>query len=952
MDQRKQFKDKIFQLVEVFGRNIDQYKAKSDTQFNEAQLREQFLNPMFNALGWDMYNEQGYAEQYKEVVHEDKVEIEGKPKAPDYSFRIGGQRKFFLEAKKPVIKIKTDYDPALQLRRYAWSAHLPVSLLSDFEEFAIYDTAIAPKSSDIASVSRIEYYTYDQYPDIWEKLYDTFAKESILKGSFDRYAEKEKRGKQVVDKSFLSEIEKWREWLAKDIAKNNAALTVEELNLAVQKIIDRLIFLRIAEDRGIERYKRLQELVSSNNSYRELNKYFKNAQQKYNSNLFDFTADTLTPLLHISDNVLDKILKHLYYPTSPYVFDVIGVEVLGNIYEQFLGKVIRLTSSHNAKVEEKPEVKKAGGVYYTPKYIVDYIVKNTVGELVKRKTPKEVSKLKILDPACGSGSFLLGAYEYLLDWHLSYYLKQDDKEKKKLEKKGTIFQKESDDITNWLLTTQEKKRIMLNNIYGVDIDAQAVEVTKLSLALKMLENENQESISNQLMLFQERILPDLSSNIKCGNSLIGSDYWNDKDLSTVTEEEIKKVNAFDWNKEFAEVFRKSARGGKQGGFDAVIRNPPWGAYVSTKEKEYYSIRNFKDKSYNSAYLFIEKSLNHIKKNGYLGFIVPKGLAYVPNLRPIRKILIENSIPQVVIDSSESFYESGVQLESLIIITRKGKFYSTNFILATGYTVEDEFRTKTVSDPLAFTDDRIAIWLDDLSLSIIKKIKKNSIKLNEICESRRGININKYVSSEKNDCVVLGGRDINRYYIKSLRYASKSFIKESFNWQNNEKIVLQELIGRIGKPLFGNFRNVSIKAAIDVNGYYTLDTVVNIFIKDTSYNIKYILAVLNSRLMLWYFHRYQVSFSQLTIHIGNQNAQILPIPKATSKDQLHISNLVEQLILAYKNLNIDSSTSHHSLIGKKIKRIEDKINLHIYKICALNKNEVIIIENDIINEQIS
>ncbi|MBD3329169.1 N-6 DNA methylase [Candidatus Dojkabacteria bacterium] len=554
MGQKKQFQDKIYQLVEVFDRNIDQYKTQSDSNFNEAQLREQFLNPMFKALGWDMYNEQGFAEQYKEVVHEDKVVIKGKPKAPDYSFRIGGQRKFFLEAKKPVIKIKTDYDPALQLRRYAWSGHLPVSLLSDFEEFAIYDTTIEPKPTDKASVARIEYFTYDQYPDNWEKIYDTFAKESILKGSFDRYADKEKRGKQVVDKAFLEEIEKWRELLAKDLAKNNQKLTVEELNFAVQRIIDRLIFLRIAEDRGIEQYKNLQNLIKSKNSYRELNKYFKVAQKKYNSNLFDFDSDTLTPSLKVSDDILDKILNQLYYPTSPYVFDVIGVEVLGNIYEQFLGKVIRLTRAHNAKVEEKPEVKKAGGVYYTPKYIVDYIVKNTVGELLKRKDPKKVSKLKILDPACGSGSFLLGAYEYLLDWHISYYEKQDDKEKKKLEKKGVIYSKVSEDgVTSWFLTTQEKKRIMLNNIYGVDIDSQAVEVTKLSLALKMLENENQETIAQQMSLFQERILPDLSSNIKCGNSLVGSDYWDDKDLSGVSEEEIREVNAFDWDKEFKGV---------------------------------------------------------------------------------------------------------------------------------------------------------------------------------------------------------------------------------------------------------------------------------------------------------------------------------------------------------------------------------------------------------------
>jgi len=557
--QKQIFKHKIYQLVKVFDRNIDDYKSK-DFAFNETQLREQFINPMFESLGWDINNKQGASEQYKEVIHEDKVIIKGKPKAPDYSFRIGENRKFFLEAKQPFVKIKTGIDPAFQLRRYAWSAKLPVSILTDFEEFAVYDTIIEPKHNESASVARIEYYTYKEYPDIWEEIYDTFAREAIVNGSFDKFAKKEKRGKQVVDKAFLSVIEKWREWLAKDIAKNNSKLSIDELNQAVQKIIDRIIFLRIAEDRGIEEYKNLEKIVKAKNSYRGLTNYFQKAYKKYDSSLFDFEKDTISTRIKVTDKLLDKILENLYYPKSPYEFSVIGVEILGHIYEQFLGKVIRLTSSHNARVEYKPEVKKAGGVYYTPKYIVDYIVKNTVGELVKRKTPKEVAKLKIVDPACGSGSFLIGAYEYLLEWYLNYYQKLDEKEKKKLEKKGVIFIKECENTKDsWQLTTAEKKRIMLNNIYGVDIDSQAVEVTKLSLALKMLEDENQQTISKQMKIFTERILPDLSSNIKCGNSLIGSDYWSNMDkgiypLENITEEEIKKVNAFDWEKEFKDIF--------------------------------------------------------------------------------------------------------------------------------------------------------------------------------------------------------------------------------------------------------------------------------------------------------------------------------------------------------------------------------------------------------------
>ena len=335
-----------------------------------------------------MDNEQHFAPQYREVIHEDRIEIEGKPKAPDYSFRIGTERKFFVEAKAAFVNVEKEMAPSFQLRRYSWSGKLPVSILTDFEEFSIYDTTIEPKVSDRADIARIKYLQFQNYPDEIDYLWDTFSKEAVWSGSFDKFAKKERRGNELVDKAFLKEIEQWRNLLAKDIAVNNPRIDIFQLNEAVQKIIDRIIFLRIAEDRGIERYETLKEIIKYQNSYPYLVKLFYKAREKYNSNLFDFNADIITPKLKISDKILDRIINTLYFPKSPYEFSVIGVEILGSVYEQFLGKVIRLTKGHNAIIEEKPEVKKAGGVYYTPKYIVDYIVKNTVGELVKRKLLK------------------------------------------------------------------------------------------------------------------------------------------------------------------------------------------------------------------------------------------------------------------------------------------------------------------------------------------------------------------------------------------------------------------------------------------------------------------------------------------------------------------------------------------------------------------------------------
>ncbi len=194
--------DTIKSLVERFERNHEQYTS---SKYNETQARQEFINPLFKALGWDIDNEQGFAEQYKEVIHEDTLEIEGASKAPDYAFRIGGTRKFFVEAKKPSVKLETDIHPAYQLRRYAWSAKLPLSVLTDFEEFAIYDCRVKPDKSDKASVGRVALYSYQDYVEKWDEIATIFSKDAILRGSFDKYAEgiKGKKGTAEVDDAFL-----------------------------------------------------------------------------------------------------------------------------------------------------------------------------------------------------------------------------------------------------------------------------------------------------------------------------------------------------------------------------------------------------------------------------------------------------------------------------------------------------------------------------------------------------------------------------------------------------------------------------------------------------------------------------------------------------------------------------------------------------------------------------
>jgi len=945
---------RIAELIETFERNIEAYRSQ---QYNETQLRREFIDPFFEELGWDVTNKAGLAHAYKDVIHEDAIKIGGYTKAPDYCFRIGGTRKFFLEAKKPTIDIKGDPHPAYQLRRYAWSSGLPLSILTDFEEFAVYDCQTRPKQSDKAGTARIMYLNYKQYPDEWNKIGDIFSKDAILKGSFDKFAAstKGKRGTTTVDKEFLSELEKWRNELARIIALRNRKLSQYEINFAVQRTIDRILFLRMCEDRGIEDYGQLQTISSGRTTYSRLFEIFVKADHKYNSGLFYFHKepgrpegpDELTPNLIVDDNPLKYMLHSLYYPQCPYEFSVLPAEILGNVYEQFLGKVIELTRSHRAEVKEKPEVKKAGGVYYTPSYIVDYIVKNTVGKLCENKTPKQIEKIKILDPACGSGSFLLGAYTYLLDYHRDWYVENNPEKYKKQIYQGRGGQ--------WFLTIAEKKKILLNNIFGVDIDSQAVEVTKLSLLLKVLEGESSDTVDNQLRIFHERALPDLGNNIKCGNSLIGPDFFDNyqrlapKPASGFDSDDLRrKINAFDWKAEFPQIFS-----GKNPGFHAVIGNPP---YIPIEEmpepqKEYFKNKYEQlERKYDSSIVFILSMLQKLKTNGLLGFISSITWQTGENYKKLRKYLFtQRGVRNLVNLPFDVFKKAYVDTGIYIFSEKPSSSYSIyRFPKKESSPNMQDIKYTTITIELVRPPD-YKIILNPSAQNILEKAKSNTnfVPLGQFTSSTQGLALSKYnlnVEAKGEHWYPILLRSKSYRYGLEIHEVSYADMHDHQSltrfYESQPKILIRRIVNRQDRLMAMYYENKLVFKK-DINPF---------IINSPAWNPLFVLGIVNSKLISYlYINTSSIAtkddFRQTTL----AELRSLPIPsislKNTEQKDRHdkMVDLVERMLDLHKKLADAKVPAEKTRNQRQINSTDKQIDKLVYDLYGLTEEEIKIIE---------
>ena len=657
---------RIAALVEGFQRHEADYLRPT---YNETQARTDFITPLLEAFGWDVHNATGQPLGLREVIEEATVDVadERLSKKPDYELRLARQRKLFVEAKKPNVRIDRNREAAFQTRRYGYSASLPISILTNFHQLAVYDCVPRPSQTDEAHVARLLLIRYDEFETRFDELWPLLSRAAVYSGDFDRRfaVDATRHGAEQFDDFFLRQVRSWRERLAADIHANTPSLSPAELTYAVQLFLSRIVFLRICEDREIERYETLRGLAATD-TFNALMAELRRADAFYDSGLFRLLDDARLGI-RISDTVLQSIIAELYYPQSPYTFAVVETEVLGQIYEQFLGEVITVDGGAVAIVS-KPEVRESGGVVPTPRYVVDAIVERTLAPVLQGKSPNDLAAFAAADICCGSGIFLLSVYEFLLDHYLSWYLAND-----RPQHVGTTIYEGV--AGQWRLLFEEKRRILLAHIRGVDIDPNAVEVARFSLLLKLIEDETAAGLRDYVAIRHQPALPALDNTLRAGNSLVSPAEWAAVH-GLFPPALLEKVNPFTWTTEFPVEMAR-------GGFNIIVGNPPYiriqnmVAY-SPEEAAFYQnpaspYTTARQDNFDKYALFIERALTLISADGRVGFIVPHKFMTIQAGRALRHVITDHHRLEKVVyfGVQQVFGRHAANYTCILILDRRG-----------------------------------------------------------------------------------------------------------------------------------------------------------------------------------------------------------------------------------------------------------------------------------------
>ena len=953
----------IKQIIAQFQAHSSHYLSP---KYQEAEVRADFIDKLFTALGWDVahdYQKNPYAQEVKVEKAQRQADAASQKRA-DYAFSLAPDYKtvqFFVEAKKPSLTLRQNRDGYFQTAKYGWNAQTGVSLLTDFEEIVIIDCRAKPDFDTILQ-NELRYFKYTdlQDEDTFAEFYWLFSREAVAAGNLARYIadlpKAKGSGKQLrllggrylsIDDSFLSYIDDIRLHLAQAFYQNNPALNSYQLTEATQRTIDRLVFMRFLEDKQIEPETLLYNIASATHPWAKFITECKRLDTKYNGIVFKPHFIDQNSFLGADETAFRDIASDLDHTNTPYDFNYIPVHILGSIYERFLGNIIAIDNG-KAAIEQKPEVRKAGGVFYTPKYIVDYIVENTVGKIIAGKNPDYIAKLKFADIACGSGSFLIGVYDCLLDYHKNYYNRYPDKAKSA----GCHF----DEATGtWVLSIKQKQRILLNNIYGVDIDLQATEVTQLSLFLKLLEDETMASANDMQVLFADKILPNLSGNICCGNSLIGYEIMDIMGDELAQDEDIRrKINPFDFQAAFASVFAA-------GGFDAIVGNPPY-VKVSDKELLAYFKQHFQHQNYqyDLYLLFLERYHALLKEKGLLGVIVPNTWLQSVTFTKIRKHLLGDYRWHKILHGKEHIFDAVV--DTHVLVFEKGSLKGKS-LFDVDITENQTIVFYQQLDQNSFDKNGgiINILAKPEATALFKKIQAasetlgtaatvyNGIKpfekgkgtppqTEEIVEAKPFVKENQSKPAGANWKPLLRGSLINRYenlwhedsWIQYGEWLAAP--RDSKIFEAEEKIVVRQTGDRIIATVIGK----------DIICRNNLHIVIA-----QQRNHKFLLGVLNSKLANFCYYQINPERGEALAEVKKAHVEQLPMPKIRSAAQQKLHNeivkLVEQMLAAQPKARAAVSDSDKNFHERFIASLEQRINQAVYQIYGLTADEIALIE---------
>ncbi|MBI3033217.1 N-6 DNA methylase [Candidatus Woesearchaeota archaeon] len=904
MITKEQGKEEVRKLVEKYNRLAESGKVKS---YNEEMTKKDFILPLFRALGWSV-------EDGDEVTAEEKIS-KGRV---DYAFRIEGIPKLFLEA-KALREDLSKKEFAEQSINYAWHKGAVWAVLTDFEGIKVFN-------AEWKSINYLQNQFFsincNQFLDNFEQLW-LLSRESLELGLIDKEAEKwGKKAKKIpVDKQLLSDLTRFRELLTKNILKNNASknLTEEDLEESVQRIIDRLIFIRTLEDKQLEA-PILQSLIRENTNKKickKLNDVFRSIDDTYNSKLF---SPHLCEEVVIDDEIIEKIIYGLFKTsdnTVHYDFSALDADVLGNIYEQYLGHILKKTAKRASLTEGRAH-RKEQGIYYTPTYVVDYIVKNTIGELAKDKK-FDLKNIKVLDPACGSGSFLMKAFDYLVTL---------DK-----KKNGEIAQTKLD-LTGASASYGRKVEILKENIFGVDLDTKAVEIAQLNLLLKTAEKKHR--------------LPTLQENIKVGNSLI--------DDSTIAGD-----RAFKWENEFKDII-------KNGGFDVVIGNPPYifarNQKFNDEEKTYY-YKKYKLQKYqlNTYGLFVERAYELLKHGGFLGFIIPNNWLTIETFSTFREFILKNCSDLHIINFFNKVFEEA-NVDTCIIILKKGTPNKISLAEMRERKLEEigKFRWNEFEKNNNIIN--IPLLKNRKSLGIITKIENNSTSLKDISNVSTGLKayqVGKGVPKQTEDVKknrkfhskqrlskeyypYLEGKDVGRYILswsgEFLKYGD--FLAEPRKSVpfNGERILVRQIPSKL--PYCINAVLTNREVLHDINSM--------VIFNFRAYHSKLILGVINSKLIsYWFFNKFGKLQRKLFPQFKVKELKLFPIFKKRDKDlEAKIILLIDKILSLNKRLNEikNKQTDEKARLEKEIQKLDDEIDQEVYNIYGITKEEQKIIEESL------